>query len=244
MPASDLPLGLARRTSAVKPVSPATMPAIDTCGPHASAIPSPSRSSCPGFGCVGQLSHASPTPSPLLSAWSGLATAGQLSQASPTPSPSLSAWSGLLAFGQLSQPTPTPPPMPSPSGSLPPTEATTLANGLAHVSRSVQLGLAFSGKPSNRQVVAGAPAVDTVTRTNASTKLPPPLPTSTRKSLQLAPSKRASVAASVKETTSGSVLQTQSCDDGTVARRTSFRKRSKVWVPAPPQSAWLMAKVM
>ena len=134
--------------------------------------------------------------------------------------------------------------MPSPSGSLPPTEATTLANGLAHVSRSVQLGLAFSGKPSNRQVVAGAPAVDTVTRTNASTKLPPPLPTSTRKSLQLAPSKRASVAASVKETTSGSVLQTQSCDDGTVARRTSFRKRSKVWVPAPPQSAWLMAKVM
>src|SRR5207245_1339254 len=147
MPASDLPLGLARRTSAVKPVSPATMPAIDTCGPQASAMPSPSRSPCPGFGCLGQLSQASPTPSPSVSAWPGLGAVGQLSRPSPTPSRSASAPAAQAP------PTATPPPAPpsaegGPQASPTPSPSVSVCCGSNAFGQSSQPVPRPSGTPS------------------------------------------------------------------------------------------------
>src|SRR5262245_6882132 len=74
---------------------------------QASPVPSPSLSSCPGFGIVGQLSARQvfagnpgfPNPSPSVSV--------QPSQTSPAPSPSVSVWTGFATAGQLSQASPT-----------------------------------------------------------------------------------------------------------------------------------------
>src|SRR5262245_24473111 len=226
-----------------------------TQGSHASPTPSPSASAWSGFASVGQLStsshtpswsksplpaqtsQASPTPLPSLSTCRGSGTSGQSSHASPMPSPSVSCCVGLKASGQLSQPWPTPPATPSPSSSGP-TEARSIVNPApSQVFRSAQVAAGLAGKPSSRQTGNDAVALDTVTRTVASTTAEPKSLTSTRKVLHALGLKRERVVASVNVTTSGVSLQVQSSVVETLRSSVPFMKRPKRCEPAPAQSA-------